>query len=82
MFTAGPCRLCARNRQHEQAEQQRAREPVGERRGRAVDEIARPDEAQERDHGERHGHGGQRTLMFERAPVEAIAQTGVGRVLR
>ena len=47
-----------------------------------ADQVARPDHAQERNHRVRHRHRGQRALMFQRTPVKAIAQNGIGQVLR
>ncbi len=80
--TEDPGRVGAWNRHHQQGEHQRAGEPVGERRGRAVDHIARPDETQERDNRKRHRHRRKWTLVFQRSSMKAIAQTGIGQLLR
>ena len=59
-----PCRAGAGNRQHEQREDQRAGQPVSQRCGWAADQVARPDQTEERHHGKCHRHRGKRPLMF------------------
>ncbi|MGP8489188.1 hypothetical protein ACT2FY_24685 [Paraburkholderia fungorum] len=70
------------NRHHQQRQHQRAGKPVGKRRRRPGNHVARRDETQEGDHGKRHRHGRKRTLMLQGPSMKPIAQAGIGQLLR